>query len=614
MKSFLASILMMIVLMEPTGEKIDGYPEMQILSDTSALYKNVHAIIDSSAIDEILDLYYLAQVYLKNTGKIDHIEPPYLALTENQGGYAKRGFYLMKDGKLIDHSQTSYVDLLQSTVLQEPDGLMSFTQLYPHELGHVLYGAIARPDTGDAVHRSVDMHYFPVITDYAIAFNEGFAEHMENISRLYERNEKIVNGIQADIHKIAKHSPRLISGFENDLQYPLRLGYFKASMITWFQQYEDFRRYEHALSGIIKYRNATPYFKDPEDRLSFRNAGLVYSDEIRNIVQALSTEGLICSFFTRLAQSELPTRYLPVGFYKPFLEDTSKLDFIPGKQFTPLQNQFMKYYIVMNRHVSKWTGNPSQFIDFFEGYIREFPEEKETMLAIFQDVTGLEYTNKLPPRIWMMLKEHNHRVIAIDPYGAVSIPVYTFDLNAAEVEDLLCIPGIKDEDARLVVDFRKQYGFFASIGQIENIENLSDDKKKIIINARFDQDYFESIPNPELSFNAIIYAPLKWLSLKITLYFIAFMMILHFLTPERRTYSFRKRIWMIIKYFGLWLIMFLAGLAPIILFFPPLIFILVSIAVILLMIFLIYRRNRIKLQRSMLMTVLMGSVLILSLI
>jgi len=614
MKSFLASILMMIVLMEPTGKKIDGYPEMQILSDTSALYQNVHAIIDSSVVDEILGLYYLAQVYLKNTGKIDHIEPPYLALTENQGGYAKKGFYLMEDGKLIDHTQTSYVDLLQKTVLQEPDGLMSFTQLYPHELGHVLYGAIARPDTGDAVHRSVDMHYFPVITDYAIAFNEGFAEHMENISRLYEKNKIIESGIQADIEKIAKHSPRLISGFENDLQYPMRIGFFKASMITWFQQYEDFRRYEHALSGIIKYRNASPYFKDPEDRLSFRNAGLVYSDEPRNIVQALSTEGLICSFFTRIAQSKLPSRYLPVEFYKPFLEDTSKLDFIPGKQFTPLQNQFMKYYIVMNRHVSKWTGNPSQFIDFFEGYIKEFPGEKGAMLTIFQDVTGQEYTNQLPPRIWMMVKEHDHRVIAIDPYGAVTIPVYTFDLNAAEVEDMVTIPGIDEEDARLVIDYRKQNGFFENIRQIGVIEGLDEEKKNIISASVYDHEYFESLPNPELSFNAIVYTPLKWLSLKIILYFIAFIMVLHFLTPERRTYSIRKRLWMIIRYFGLWLLLFLAGLAPIILSFPPLMFVLVSLVVILLMILLIFRKNQIKLQRSMVMTGLMSLVVILSLI
>jgi len=614
MKSFLASILMMIVLMEPTGEKIDGYPEMQILSDTSALYQNVHGIIDSSAMEEILGLYYLAQVYLKNSGKIDHIEPPYLALTENQGGYAKKGFYLMKDGKLIDHTQTSYVDLLQKTVLQEPDKLMSFTQLYPHELGHVIYGAIARPDTGDAVHRSVDMHYFPVITDYAIAFNEGFAEHLENISRLHEKNETIVKGIQADIEKIAKYSPRLISGFENDLQYPMRLGYFKASMITWFQQYEDFRRYEHALSGIIKYRNASPYFKDPEDRLSFRNAGLVYSDETRNIVQALSTEGLICSFFTRIAQSDLPKRYLPVEFYNSFLEDTSKLDFIPGKQFTPLQNQFMKYYIVMNKYVSKWTASPSQFIDFFEGYIYEFPEEKDEMLTIFQDVTGQEYTNKLPPRIWMMVKEHDHRVIAIDPYGAVTIPVYTFDLNAAEVEDLRTIPGINDEDARLVVDFRKQNGFFESIGQIANIEDLNDDKKNTIINSVFDQDYFESVPNPELSFDAIVYTPLKWLSLKIIIYFVVFMVILHFMTPERNTYSIRKRLWMIIKYFGLWLLIFIAGIVPIIFSFPPLMSFVIFMGIVTGIICTIFRKNQTKFRRSIIMSSLMGFIVILSLL
>lgn len=92
------------------------------------------------------------------------------------------------------------------------------------------------------------------------------------------------------------------------------------------------------------------------------------------------------------------------------------------------------------------------------------------------------------------------------------------------------------------------------------------------------------------------------------------MMILHFLTPERKTYSFRKRLWMIMKYFGLWLIIFLAGLAPIILSIPPLMFVLVFLGLVLLMIFLIFRRNHIKLQRAVVMTGLMGLIVILSLL
>ena len=89
---FMPAELKRVVILQPTGETINELPEMAVMSDTTARHKKVMANIKNSFVNEFLDLYFIAQVYLKNKHQLDRIEPAYLALTENQGGFAKFGF------------------------------------------------------------------------------------------------------------------------------------------------------------------------------------------------------------------------------------------------------------------------------------------------------------------------------------------------------------------------------------------------------------------------------------------------------------------------------------------------------------------------------------------
>ena len=177
------------------------------------------------------------------------------------------------------------------------------------------------------------MHYFSVRTDYSTAFNEGFAEHIENVSRIYEKNEDIKKGIFADIERVKVQSKFAITGFENDFLYPFRIGYFKMSMPIWYQKYENLKRYEHVKNGTIKFLNTTLELDDVEDQLMIRNSGIRQNkNELRNYVQMLSTEGVISSFFTRLTQSEVGDHFLDASFYKTFLIDTTVI-FSPKEPF-----------------------------------------------------------------------------------------------------------------------------------------------------------------------------------------------------------------------------------------------------------------------------------------
>jgi len=557
-----------IVLLKPTGNYVDEYPEMQVFANTSYESQQVQEIIASSAVKDILDIYYISQVYLKNLGRAETVEPAYLALTDNQGGYAKKGFYILTPaGDHIDHSQTQYVDIMLNRLLSEYAGLMSFTQLFPHELAHVIYSNISLNDSVDPEYRNVDMHYFPVITDYNTAFNEGFAEHLENISRILETNTEIRTGIQKDLDKIEKRSGQQKRGYINDFKYPVRIGYYKSSIIYWFQKYEDARRYTEALDASIKYLHTSPVLRNVEDRLSIRNAGIMFSERHRNIVQAMATEGLISAFFTHLITSQLPEIYAEPSFYFPFMDELSDTLNSPRENFSPYQNQFIKYFYVIHNFVSKWNTDKVQLADFIQGYCITFPDEALIIKEVFKEVSGREFTHELPPQIWLMVKKHHHRVLAIDPFGAITFPVYTFDLNAAEEEDLQTIKGLSRRDIGLLIEHRENKGFFNKLEDVGLVEGISENAIGLILDCTFDKEYMNAIPEPQLSFSAIINTPIWRLVYRIMAYAIVFLLILNLFLFRGKGLKIRSRLWISVKYFLLWLFYSILSLG-ILLFVP----------------------------------------------
>lgn len=603
-----------ITLLKPTGEFIDGYPVMVLFPDTSPAYTAVNKIIENTFVKDVLEIYSINQNYLKNLGVINQIAPACLALTNNQGGYAKKGFYLRKDEEtLIDNTSRYYVDIILNRLLTNYYGLMSFTQLFPHELAHVIYGLTSLNDSVDPENRNVDMHYFPVITDYSTAFNEGFAEHFENISRLFEKNPQVLEGINSDITSIERLSEICIKGFIHDFQYPFRLGYYKSSIIYWYQKYEDYRRYIHALDASVRHINIAPDVGSIEDQLTIRNTGVLYDSKTRNLVQLCATEGVICSFFTRIIQSNLPNKYYNESFYRPFLPDTTLVDFVPEEKFSPLQNQFTKYFHVIHHYVSKYNSSTVQLLDFVNAYMNCFPEEADKLKDIFLETTGREIPDTMPPQLWLMVKDHEHRILAIDPFGAVTIPVYTFDLNAAELIDLLTIKGLSKKDATAIIQHRDDNGLFYSFEELAELEGISEDGLNLLFNSRFDKEYFNSISEPELSFSAIINTPIKVLAYRIALYLVAFMVFLNVFMITGRKIKIKKRIWLSIRYCFLWILLSLIGMALALFVASPLIWI-ITISGILILTSILINRKKPGLVRSLSMITMMCLAVILSLI
>ncbi|MCO6477128.1 MAG: helix-hairpin-helix domain-containing protein [Phaeodactylibacter sp.] len=584
-----------IVILQPTGETIGGLPEMAAVPDTARLHKVAMQAIDNTFAREIIELYFLAQVYLRNQGERETIEPAYLALTQNQGGYARFGFHLQGAGPM---PHTPYVDIIDKTIEAPMGRLMSFTQLYPHEMGHVIYRLLSSDSSREETSRCVDMHYFSVMTDYGTAFNEGYAEHIENAARRYEPNDSIRAAIMADIRKVQEKQPRWKRGFERDFCWPLRMGYYKATMVLWYQQLEDLKRYEQAINGMVRFKNASLQKGSAEDRLTFRNSGLYPTSEPRNRPQALATEGAVSLFFTRLFDSPLPATYREPAFYRQFLYDTTRQAGNPRELFTPWQNLYLKHFAVLHNFVTFEHSSSAQALDFLEGYCQTFPDEKEAVEQVFQASFG-ESHRYLPPEIWLLVKGHEHRLLALDAFGAITVPVYTFDINRAELEDLLTLPGLSEADAKRILKHRWKNGFFHSLEAAAAAEGLSPEGREALLAGAFDEAYFESLPEPELNIAALLTTPLKrlllhalpWLALAWLLAFTLF-------RGEGRL-SGKAVAGRALGYGLLWLLFVTAGLGALVVSSRPLAWFLPSLTVALVLAALIYRKKPVRLKRSL---------------
>lgn len=594
-----------LVLIEPTGDSIDGMPEMKYIPDTSQIYHFADSISRITFIREAIELFQLAQQYAFNKGLIEQIEPAYLAVTKNQGGFARQGFFLrMPDDRVADKSKAHYVDLTRGTLTSSPERLSSVTQIYPHELMHAIYRMLCSSGLEEASSYNVNMHYFSVITDYNTAFNEGFAEHMEAVSQEFEPDNFIKEGRKREIDsEIERIQPR-IDGFRRDCGWPFRLGYYKAIMLLWYQPFEDYKRNVYVFGDEATFVNFSPDLKSVRDRITWRNTG-IDQDKSRkkNLVQMMANEGFISTFFTQLAMSELKDAYRQADFYRQFRPDTSGVN-NPLEDLSPLQNLFMKYFYVLDQSVKFGSSEKSQFIDFIDGYCRIFPEEAHVLVRIFKGLTGMDYTSELPPPFWALVKDYKHPSLVMDPYGAMTVPVYTFDINAAEEEDFRTIKGISRETADKIIQYRNVNGLFHSWDEFTGIPGLNRDEADLISSLKMDDAYFESLPETNMDIMALITTPLLNLLKNGLLFFIPFLGIVLFvyrgLKPRRKLFS------TIIRYFLTWLLFLVAGLTAVVFLKTPEISLSIFIVCYLFLVFLVYRKKKEALPRNIIITALMG--------
>jgi hypothetical protein len=469
-----------LILMKPTGQSYLGVPLLEEVSADNPQRQTLNKLVTNSFIREMIHLNGYIQESLVSRGLSDKKEPMYLLASGRMGGFPMHGFFLKKDGKVYDKREVPYVDLAK--VEENYRELGSITQIYPHEVAHTWFMQFSGLNPNEMEEYSSDIHYFSMTTNYFTAFNEGFAESFENISRLQEKDAYIIRGTASHTRSIERYMENRSEGFDRDYRWPLRMGFYRMTMVAWYQALEDYKRYKWALNSIGQYQSLPFSSSGREKSLMYRNACVMAdTGSSRNIASCLSTEGVVNSFFTLLMES--PAKY----FYPP---DHSPL-------MSPVENQLMKEFSVISNYLGPVPHGQSCLQAFISGYIREFPQERKIVLGVFKQATGLGFTETVIPELWVLNKDHHHGVLVMAQYGGCDVPFYTMNLNTAGIDDLMTFKEVSPVEAEQFVIWRDSAGLLKSYEDLDHIPGSLENVAKTMKKAKLDPVEFNNLETGE---------------------------------------------------------------------------------------------------------------------
>lgn len=350
-----------------------------------------------------------------------------------------------------------------------------FAGIFGHEYSHLWFLLLNFASEGQTSNK---FHCSTGITDPYTAFYEGFAEHLEIVSR--------------DLAPELKET-ELYQGLWD----------FGLNINAWISYRDKQLRYHAVKNNRYVYRTAIPDLEEYPSYLDLHMAHLTSSaflpEKVKNGSQILASEGVIASVFYQIySQSTFKNRYRSEEFYQKF---GTKKDAV-----APLENLYLKIFYALAQPNST---DCLPMIHFIESYGKCFPEEKEELYTLFLEMThyttvsheaaalfGENYRRgrrglvkpykEILQRIIDFKKETTRQVIngdrALDdalysqlwvknPDCMISsapwIPdyqvEYVFDLNTATVVDYLSFKGVDLQMGKEIIRDRIERKGFASI-------------------------------------------------------------------------------------------------------------------------------------------------------
>ncbi len=598
-----------LIVMVPTGVEHQGLQVFKILPQDDPDFLAARKIFEDSFTGYSIVLYDYVQQYLVNEKSLDRKEPAYLALTGHSGCFAVTGFWIRDKGELIDKSETSYIDLNRRMILEGVDKLESITQIFPHEMGHVIQTLLSGEIEDNDLPGSINMHYFSIVSDYRTAFSEGFAEHFENISRDNEKNQDIRNGIESDTKIDEKILEQFSGHFTRDYSLPFRMDFYRVICPLKYQQIENLKRYKWAENNEAKFLNPGIGRLGNDKYLLYRNTAIKFdSTRLKTFTQASANEGIIATFFYQLVNSECNKHYGDSSFYSLFQSGSLSGNF--AETLPPLTNQYLKIFYVFHKYVKSNYFGSSILQQFIIGYIQEFPQEEGIVRDVFKSATGHDFINDEVPEIWLLAPDFQHSFWIMAQFGLKS-PYYTFDLNAAEVADLMTLKDLKRKDAERIIQYRDSVIYFKNLNDAGRISGLSENAAKIILKSGISKMPEGNLPHP--GFKKLLTFPLLHLGRNMLIWFIIFIIGFYFLYYKNHKRKIASWKFILMKFLNFILLAFWA-LVCVIISGNPWINFTVFLILILALKLLINRKNPIRRNEALLSGIFIGLIMIYSLI
>lgn len=407
-----------LVVLRDTGKYCRGYPVFA--RDTQA--DQVMQVLSRGLPARLLRLHGLLQAYLAgDRGR--SAEPCYLLLSDQEGGFARTGFHLGDQPK----EETHYIDLARDLPLAGRFGALD--QTFAHELGHVLMRMLVgeRPAGG-----ANQVHAVSVRTDPVLAFDEGFAEHLQVMTIDDADADPATRELTTDaaaeremLRQLAAYRAELCAGALTDSALTRRFPY-------WFSQAEQRERYFGVKANLFASKPEIP-----ADLLVGGDPYRAYLIESvvpggstgrpRTPSRAVACEGFVSTFWHRLVTSDhCRNSRQSDSFYGLFG--------VGPDAVTPLDNAYLKAFHAIR------SGQTMTLAEFVESYCSCFPAEAAAVRATIGELLhGQEL--RTGPALWLANPWFATGTSLFDQFRSAP-RVHTFDINAASLTDLVAVPGI----------------------------------------------------------------------------------------------------------------------------------------------------------------------------
>ncbi len=417
----------------------------------------------------------------------DREGPNVLFLSQTEGGFPRQGLILERKEKSENFPHLYYVDL----VLDEERVDRGELDIYSHELGHVMMLNIMGDEIPDS--RSTKQHVSMGITDYSIAFFEGWGIHFQRLAFDH------VPFYRETYTEALDYSRSFARAWHSNIDQSLRLNGVLDNSYIHGKHLPHVDRSSLGLEELILLEHTSPSF----DRTRLRNAQ-----------QMLSSEGVLATLFYRINTDEvLQNNYQEKAFYSRFLLRPIPANISVKEIFTPLENVFLKNFYIWNKIKGSLNPEDSPLIPFIQEWSRSFPEDREEILKLFimttvgktatqdlgktyetmsyhgmigdyqkyrelaaqfRDKTSsliqkvlkgeLSLDANVGPQIWVKNNDFLIRTTLWNPGYKKPLSI---NLNTASVFDLASFPKIGLDSAKELIEKREELGYFTSLEQIK---------------------------------------------------------------------------------------------------------------------------------------------------
>lgn len=311
-----------------------------VLSPNSNKYKIINQLFENTSISYFLRIGNYLNYFLKN-------EMPLVFVTDWTDPREMVGLRLESEGEVNDYPNlcflafNTYWDDIKSSGIEE---------IFSHELSHLWLSLLGYDFD---LSKSNKFHTCTAITDPFMAFSEGFAEHLEIVTRDLRNNFDC-------------KSTFWDYGYDVD---------------AWLSLRDKQLRYNAVINNRFIYHTAFPYSEDYDTYNHLHFAHITSSaftpEKLKNGNQMIASEGVISSVFYQMYQHELfKNTFLDDTFYSKFGVDKNDID--------PLINLYLKVIFAISKINFR---KPTLMTDFIRSYGEEFPNEKRELYDVFLKVT-----------------------------------------------------------------------------------------------------------------------------------------------------------------------------------------------------------------------------------